>query len=115
MPIYEYVCDSCHHGFERLQSFSDGPVTACPDCGQATVRRVISPVGVIFKGSGWYVTDSKRQLKTARAGGADAATAESGSGAEGRAPDGGGGKDEGGAGGEGGPASGAEQSAGASR
>jgi putative FmdB family regulatory protein len=61
MPVYEYVCDACGYHFERIQSFKDEPLTECPDCGGA-VRRVISPVGIIFKGSGWYVTDSKRQL-----------------------------------------------------
>ena len=61
MPIYEYVCDSCGYGFERIQSFSDDPLSECPRCG-AEVRRVISPVGIIFKGSGWYITDSRRQI-----------------------------------------------------
>lgn len=61
MPIYEYVCDACGYGFERIQSFSDAPLATCPECS-GSVRRVISPVGVIFKGSGWYINDSKRQL-----------------------------------------------------
>jgi putative FmdB family regulatory protein len=61
MPLYEYVCDTCGYSFERLQSFHDAPVAQCPSCG-SPVRRVISPVGVIFKGSGWYITDSKRQI-----------------------------------------------------
>ena len=52
MPIYEYVCDSCHYDFERLQSFNDPAVTDCPECGRHSVRRLISSVGVIFKGSG---------------------------------------------------------------
>ena len=61
MPIYEYVCNDCGYDFERIQSFSDDPVDTCPHC-QGSVRRVISSVGIIFKGSGWYITDSKRQL-----------------------------------------------------
>jgi putative FmdB family regulatory protein len=61
MPIYEYVCDACGNGFERIQSFGDAPLDTCPECS-GSVRRIISPVGVIFKGSGWYITDSKRQL-----------------------------------------------------
>lgn len=61
MPIYEYVCDDCNYGFERIQAFSDDPIAVCPQCG-GSVRRVISSVGIIFKGSGWYITDSKRQL-----------------------------------------------------
>ena len=61
MPIYEYICNDCGYDFERLQSFSDAPIETCPEC-TGRVRRVISPAGVIFKGSGWYVTDSRRQL-----------------------------------------------------
>ncbi len=61
MPIYEYVCNDCGYDFERLQSFSDAPLESCPEC-DGRVRRVISAAGVIFKGSGWYVTDSRRQI-----------------------------------------------------
>jgi putative FmdB family regulatory protein len=59
MPTYEYECLSCGHRFEKLQRFSEDPEKVCPDCG-CEVRRVIFPVGVIFKGSGWYITDSKK-------------------------------------------------------
>ena len=59
MPIYEYACTECGHRFELRQSFSDEPVTDCTKCG-ARVRRVLHPAGVIFKGSGWYVTDSRK-------------------------------------------------------
>ena len=59
MPIYEYECRACGKRFDRLQSFKDEPVRVCPTCGGET-RRVIQPVGVIFKGSGWYVTDSRK-------------------------------------------------------
>ncbi len=58
MPNYEYECAACNHRFERLQRFSDPPVDTCPQCGNA-VRRVLHPVGIVFKGSGWYVTDSR--------------------------------------------------------
>ena len=61
MPIYEYICKDCGYDFERLQSFSDDPLETCPEC-EGHVRRVISAAGVIFKGSGWYITDSRRQL-----------------------------------------------------
>jgi len=61
MPIYEYICQECGNDFERLQSFSDAPLEECPEC-RGRVRRVISPAGVIFKGSGWYITDSRRQI-----------------------------------------------------
>ncbi|NIN66377.1 MAG: hypothetical protein GTO63_17135 [Anaerolineae bacterium] len=59
MPIYEYECKACNRSFERLQRFSDEPVKACPECG-GPVRRVIQPVGIIFKGSGFYVTDNRQ-------------------------------------------------------
>ena len=58
MPIYEYQCDACEHRFERRQSFHDEPVRECPEC-QGVTRRLLHPAGIIFKGSGWYVTDSR--------------------------------------------------------
>lgn len=59
MPLYEYECRQCAGRFERRQSVHDDPVADCPDCG-GSVRRVFFPVGIIFKGSGFYVTDSRR-------------------------------------------------------
>ncbi len=59
MPTYEYQCRTCGHHFEKMQRFSDNPLTECPKCG-GEVRRVIHPAGVIFKGSGWYITDSRK-------------------------------------------------------
>lgn len=61
MPIYEYECDACGYRFERFQSIASEAVKRCPQCGEA-VRRVIYPVGIIFKGSGFYVTDHPRPL-----------------------------------------------------
>ncbi len=58
MPIYEYACGSCGHHFEAKQKFTDDPITKCPECGQ-TVRRVLHPAGIIFKGSGFYINDSR--------------------------------------------------------
>lgn len=58
MPTYTYHCDACGHGFETVQRFADDPLTECPQCG-SRIRRVIQPVGVVFKGSGWYITDSR--------------------------------------------------------
>src|SRR5579883_954055 len=58
MPIYEYECGSCGRRFEQLQRMTDDPLTTDPECG-GSVRRVIQPVGIIFKGSGFYVTDSR--------------------------------------------------------
>jgi len=59
MPIYIYECDDCCTRFERLQRFSDQPLTECPDCG-GRVHRIIQPVGIIFRGSGFYVTDNRQ-------------------------------------------------------
>lgn len=58
MPIYQYKCESCGICFERMQHFSDDPLKVCPECG-ADVHRLIQPVGIIFKGSGFYVTDHR--------------------------------------------------------
>ena len=58
MPIYEYQCEKCGVRFERLQHMSADPVSSCPECG-GPVHRVITTVGVIFKGSGFYVTDNR--------------------------------------------------------
>lgn len=58
MPIYEYACTSCGHRFERKQGFHETPVMTCPVCS-SPVRKVLHPVGVVFKGSGWYITDSR--------------------------------------------------------
>lgn len=59
MPIYEYECQSCDERFELMQKFSDKPVKKCPKCGGA-VHKVLSPPALLFKGSGWYVTDYAR-------------------------------------------------------
>jgi putative FmdB family regulatory protein len=59
MPIYEYACNECGHRFDARQSWSDDPLTVCPECTGA-IRRVLHPAGVIFKGSGWYVTDNRK-------------------------------------------------------
>ncbi|MGB9632259.1 MAG: FmdB family zinc ribbon protein [Chloroflexaceae bacterium] len=60
MPTYVYACDACGKQFEQFQSFKDEPLTVCR-CGQAgKVRRLIQPAGIVFKGSGWYITDSRK-------------------------------------------------------
>jgi putative FmdB family regulatory protein len=59
MPTYEYECRDCSVRFERMQRFSDEPVKTCPECG-GMVRRVLHPVGIVFRGSGWYITDSRK-------------------------------------------------------
>ncbi|MGC4108765.1 MAG: zinc ribbon domain-containing protein [Thermomicrobiales bacterium] len=59
MPTYAYRCSSCGHEFEAVQKMSDDPLTTCPECG-APIKRVIFPAGIVFKGSGWYITDSRK-------------------------------------------------------
>ncbi len=59
MPIYEYECSLCHHNFERRQRFDEEPVAMCPKC-QGKARRVLHSTPVIFKGSGFYVTDNRK-------------------------------------------------------
>ncbi len=59
MPIYEYECGLCHFDFERRQRFDEEPVALCPKC-QGKARRVLHSVPVIFKGSGFYVTDNRK-------------------------------------------------------
>lgn len=64
MPLYEYQCQECGLRFERRQSFSDEPIKICPDC-EGPVVRLIQPAGIIFKGSGFYVTDHRSKSPTA--------------------------------------------------
>jgi putative FmdB family regulatory protein len=61
VPTYDYQCDSCGHVFEAFQSMSDNPLRQCPECREDALRRLISGgSGIIFKGSGFYVTDSRK-------------------------------------------------------
>ena len=62
MPLYEYECQTCHHHFEVQQKFSDPLIDTCIRCGNG-VRKLISAPGIMFKGSGWYVTDYSNKLK----------------------------------------------------
>jgi putative FmdB family regulatory protein len=59
MPTYEYECKSCGHNFEAFQSMSEDPLKECPACGKEVRRLINGGTGVIFKGSGFYVTDKK--------------------------------------------------------
>ncbi len=59
MPTYHYRCAACENRFDAFQKFSEDPLTDCPECG-GSVKRVIQPVGVVFKGSGWYINDSRK-------------------------------------------------------
>ena len=59
MPVYTYQCESCGVRFDRYQKFTDQALTWCPECGKKALRKVYSPVGIVFKGSGFYSTDNK--------------------------------------------------------
>jgi putative FmdB family regulatory protein len=75
MPTYEYKCDACGYEFERFQPITADPIKRCPECGKAKVRRLIGTgAGMIFKGSGFYITDYRDKSY------AEKAKAESGAG-----------------------------------
>ena len=63
MPIYEYRCQECGHELEKLQRMSDDPLTDCPSCGQAQLKRLVSAAAFRLKGGGWYETDFKSGSK----------------------------------------------------
>ena len=63
MPIYEYACTACGERTEAKQSFADPPLTECPHCG-GSLRKLYSPVGIVFKGSGFYSTDTKKKTSS---------------------------------------------------
>ena len=76
MPTYEYKCEACGHTFERFQSITAAPIKRCPECGKSKVRRLIGTgAGLIFKGSGFYITDyrdgSYKEKAKAEAGGGE--------------------------------------------
>jgi len=70
MPIYEYECNDCGHKLEAIQKLSDDPLKDCPDCGQGSLKKLISAAGFRLKGSGWYETDFKSGNKKNVAGSA---------------------------------------------
>jgi putative FmdB family regulatory protein len=69
MPVYTYRCESCGVQFERQQSFNDQPLTRCPECHKKSLRKVYTPVGIVFKGSGFYATDNRSPSGAARSTG----------------------------------------------
>lgn len=77
MPLYEYQCQTCGVRFERRQHMNDEPVKVCPECG-GEVRRLIQPVGIVFKGSGFYVTDNRAKSSTSGTGSAKKSSKTSG-------------------------------------
>jgi putative FmdB family regulatory protein len=66
MPTYDYKCSSCNHIFEYFQSMNDDPLSICPECGEEVKRMIGGGAGLIFKGSGFYVNDSKKSGSTAK-------------------------------------------------
>lgn len=67
MPTYQYTCNDCGHFLEAVQSFSDDALTVCPECG-GTLRKIYNAVGVVFKGSGFYRTDSRGSTSSPESG-----------------------------------------------
>lgn len=65
MPTYVYECKICSHRFEKFQSFSAEALTDCPECEEKALRKVLFPAGVVFKGSGFYVNDSRSPRRKA--------------------------------------------------
>lgn len=61
MPTYEYVCQKCEHEFERFQSIKDEPLKRCPECRGKIVRKIGGGAGLLFKGSGFYITDYRSE------------------------------------------------------
>lgn len=72
MPTYQYACTTCGEQVEAVQRFDDDPLTVCTACG-GSLRKVFSPVGIVFKGSGFYRTDSRKAAAKAEDSGAKAA------------------------------------------
>ena len=59
MPLYAYKCEACDHQFDKFQHFVDDPLKVCPVCHEEALRKVYSPVGIVFKGKGFYATDNR--------------------------------------------------------
>ncbi|MGB3674758.1 MAG: FmdB family zinc ribbon protein [Candidatus Nanopelagicales bacterium] len=76
MPTYEYSCNDCGHQFDVVQSIHDDSLTTCPNCG-GNLRKLFGNVGVVFKGSGFYKTDSRESGKSKKAATAAKPAAES--------------------------------------
>lgn len=82
MPIYEYQCQACQHQLETLQKISDEPLTLCPACNKAELKKLVSASAFRLKGGGWYETDFKTgNKKNLASDGASTASADTGSGA----------------------------------
>lgn len=87
MPIYEYQCDACGHRLEKIQKMADDPLTDCPACETASLKKLVSAAAFRLKGTGWYETDFKTGKKrnvsgtssTDSSGGSDGGSPDSGS------------------------------------
>jgi putative FmdB family regulatory protein len=88
MPIYTYRCSNCGVQFERHQKFEEAPLVKCPECSKNTLRKIYLPVGIVFKGSGFYATDHKspsgapRTAQGSKGSEAEKSTSESSSSSE---------------------------------
>lgn len=85
MPLYEYQCKECHSLTERIQKFSDEPLTVCPHCG-GEVEQLLSAPAVQFKGSGWYVTDYAKRAGSPGSSSGDGSTPPASSESKAEAP-----------------------------
>jgi len=77
MPTYTYQCDNCGVRFERHQKFSEKPLIHCPECSKKTLRKIYTPVGIVFKGSGFYATDHRSPSGGSRKNGSEKDDSES--------------------------------------
>jgi putative FmdB family regulatory protein len=78
VPTYQYACTECDHAFEQVQSFTDDSLTVCPQC-QGRLRKLFNAVGVVFKGSGFYRTDSRGSEKSGSSSSSSESKSESSS------------------------------------
>ncbi|HLF30896.1 MAG: hypothetical protein A3I78_05055 [Gammaproteobacteria bacterium RIFCSPLOWO2_02_FULL_56_15] len=86
MPIYEYQCGQCNHKLEAIHKFSDTPMTECPECGESSLRKLVSAASFRLKGTGWYATDFKDQQAKKGNGAAKSESAEGKDGAVAASP-----------------------------
>ena len=87
MPTYVYACKSCAHRFEQYQSFSEDSLVTCPECAQDALRKVFDSVGIVFKGSGFYSTDSQTAgASTASTGSSNSSGSSEGTSSDSSAP-----------------------------
>ena len=86
MPTYVYACKSCAHRFEQYQSFSEDSLVTCPECTQDTLRKVFDSVGIVFKGPGFYSTDSATSSSSTASSGTSTSSGQDSSGSADASP-----------------------------